>query len=469
MAAGASPREELQTITMAEKSIGTHVENGHDETENGGNEKKNIDQDDDDDDEFESIAQGDHEELSTTLCVDQMNRRKKKALLEFRWRVEDAISGNYLLGKPNEFLSRNESIKQREILRETTLWGVPLLPSKAHEGTDIVLLKFLKAKDFKVHEAFQMLRRTLKWRKEYKSDEILDEKLGPSSDIEQNKVLYFNSRDKEGRPVCYNVYEAFGDRDFYREAFGSEDKCEEFLRWRIQFIEKGINKLSFKNGGVHSIVQITDLKNSPGPAMKELHSVSKKALVLLQENYPELVHKNIVINAPLWYYAVHIVRSRFLTQKTKRKFVLARPTNVTKTLLKFIAPENLPVQYGGLKREHDEDFSTLDEASELKIKGNSTAYIKFPVSEAGSTMVWDFTVVGWEVSYKEEFIPDDEGSYKILLQNQKRVGESVRNSFYISEPGTIVITIDNGNYKKKTVLYRSKAKPTVPMYILFKN
>lgn len=84
------------------------------------------------------------------------------------------------------------------------------------------------------------------------------------------------------------------------------------------------------------------------------------------------------------------------------------------------------------------------------------------------TMVWDITVVGWEVSYKEEFIPDDEGSYKILLQNQKKMGVCVRNSFYISEPGRIVLTIDNGTLKKKRVLYRSKAKATVPMYIILK-
>ena len=87
-------------------------------------------------------------------------------------------------------------------------------------------------------------------------------------------------------------------------------------------------------------------------------------------------------------------------------------------------------------------------------------------------MVWDLTVVGWEVSYKEEFIPDDEGSYRILIQNQKRLimGESVRNSFYISEPGKILITIDNWTFKKKRVLYRSKAKPTtVPMYVFLKN
>lgn len=81
--------------------------------------------------------------------------------------------------------------------------------------------------------------------------------------------------------------------------------------------------------------------------------------------------------------------------------------------------------------------------------------------------MWDVTVVGWEVSYKEEFIPDDEGSYKVLLQNQNVVGNSTRNSFYISEPGKIVITVENWTYKKKKMLYRSKARTTVPMFIFF--
>lgn len=87
------------------------------------------------------------------------------------------------------------------------------------------------------------------------------------------------------------------------------------------------------------------------------------------------------------------------------------------------------------------------------------------------TILWDLTVVGWDVSYKEEFVPDDEGSYKVLLQihKEKKGGESVRNSFYIREPGKIVITIDNFMLKRKKVLYRYKTKPTVPMYVFLKK
>lgn len=92
----------------------------------------------------------------------------------------------------------------------------------------------------------------------------------------------------------------------------------------------------------------------------------------------------------------------------------------------------------------------------------------FYFAKTGVTVIWDVTVVGWEVSYKEEFIPEDEGSYNILLQNQRKMGDSIRNSFFISEPGKIVITVGNGTFKKKRMFYRSKVVATVvPMFIAF--
>ncbi|XP_022771273.1 patellin-4-like isoform X2 [Durio zibethinus] len=392
----------------------------------------------------------------------EMKQRQKKALIEFRCRVEDAILGNYLLGKANNYGCRKESAKAIEQLKEITLWGVPLMPSKRHEGTDIVLLKFLKEKDYKVHEAFEMLRKTLKWRKEFKADEILEESLGP--DFE--KVAYLNSRDKEGHPLYYNIYGALN------KLLGSEENCEKFLRLRVQYMEKGIKELNFEPGGTDSVVQIIDLKNSPGPATKELRSVFRKSWMLLQDHYPELIHRNIIINVPLWYYVSHVLSSRLKkTQRTNSKIVFARPGKVPETLLKFISPENLPVEYGGLKRENDNEFFSDGKVSEFKVRANASESLQIPAPEAGVTIVWDLTVVGWDVSYKEEFVPDDEGSYKVLLQQEKekKMGESVRNSFYISEPGKIVITIDNFMLKQKKVLYRYKTKPTVPMYLMIKK
>uniref|UniRef100_M1ANI1 Patellin-4 n=2 Tax=Solanum TaxID=4107 RepID=M1ANI1_SOLTU len=55
-----------------------------------------------------------------------------------------------------------------------------------------------------------------------------------------------------------------------------------------------------------------------------------------------------------------------------------------------------------------------------------------------------------------------------MLQEDKKMVESVRNSFHIREEGRIVITIDNPTYKKKTAFYRYKTKPSVPMYMCLK-
>ncbi|EEF30345.1 Patellin-4, putative [Ricinus communis] len=358
--------------------------------------------------DIESRIQED--EKNTAACT-EMKLKKKKALLEFR----------------------KECQKMKEQLRDITLWGVPLLPSKGHESTDNVLLKFLKAKEFKAQDAFHMLRKTLNWRKEYKTDAILEENL--HLDLDLDRFLYINSVDKEGHPLYYTVYGAFKDKELYRRVLGTEEKREKFLRWRIQFMERSIGKLSFKAGEADSMLQITDFKNS-GSEMKELRAVSKKAFLLFQANYPEIIYKNILVNVPFWHYTSHLVSSKILNHRTKGKFIIARPSKVTQTLLKYISPENLPVEYGGLKRENDVEFSPVDNASELIVRTNSAGCIRIPVSEAGVTMVWDFTVVGWEVTCKEEFIPDDEGSYRILLRKykEKRIGESVRNSFYISEP-----------------------------------
>ncbi|KAK5785556.1 hypothetical protein PVK06_040152 [Gossypium arboreum] len=101
--------------------------------------------------------------------------------------------------------------------------------------------------------------------------------------------------DKEGHPVCYNVFGEFRNKELYQKTFSDEEKRQNFLRWRIQFLEKSIRKLDFRPGGICTIVQVNDLKNSPGPAKWELRQATKQALHLLQDNYPEFVARQVLI------------------------------------------------------------------------------------------------------------------------------------------------------------------------------
>ncbi|MBA0721215.1 hypothetical protein Golax_008779 [Gossypium laxum] len=338
---------------------------------------------------------------------------------------------------------------------EVSIWGIPLL---ADEKSDVILLKFLRARDFKVKDAFTMIKNTVSWRKEFGIETLLDEDLGN----ELEKVVFMQGFDKEGHPVCYNVYGEFQNKELYQNTFADEEKRSKFLRWRIQFLEKSIRKLDFNPTGINTMVQVNDLKNSPGPGKKELRQATNQALNLLQDNYPEFVAKQVFINVPWWYLAFNRMISPFLTQRTKSKFVFASPAKSAETLFKYIAPEQVPVQYGGLSREGEQEFSVTDAVTEVTIKPAAKHSVEFPITE-NCNLVWELRVVGWEVNYGAEFVPTAEDGYTVIVSKTRKVSSAdetvISDSFKTGEPGKVVLTIDNQTSKKKKLLYRSKTKP----------
>ena len=168
---------------------------------------------------------------------------------------------------------------------EVYIWGIPLL---GDERSDVILLKFLRARDYKVKDAFTMLKNTVKWRKEFGIDSLIEEDLG--SDWE--KVVFTHGVDKDGHPVCYNVFGEFQNKELYQKTFVDEEKRSKFIKWRIQFLEKSIRKFDFNPTGISTIVQVNDLKNSPFFLNKEL--VTGQAIQLLQDNYPEFLAKQVL-------------------------------------------------------------------------------------------------------------------------------------------------------------------------------
>ncbi|KDP25078.1 hypothetical protein JCGZ_22613 [Jatropha curcas] len=447
-------------------------------------------------------------EESESDFLSDLKEHEKKALLDLRSKIEEAILQNKIFeekkeqekGKTGEDKDQKEKLKgksnkeedseteataasieetaveisakqangdiidennvekaepDQKVDRDIAIWGVPLLPSKGDDRTDVLLLKFLRAREFKANDAFEMLKNSLQWRKENKIDSILEEDL----EADLGSMAYIAGNDRDGHPICYNIFAVLGNDDLYGKAF--EEKRGKFMRSRIQLMEKTIQKLDFNPGGVSATLQINDLKNTPLPTKKELRIATKKAVDLLQDNYPEFVSKNIFINVPFWYYAYFALFSPSLSQRAKNKLIYARTARVTDTLLKYISASEIPVQYGGLKRENDAEFSVKDDVKEAVVKAGSEETIEIQAVEVGSTLIWDVTVSGWEVNYKEEFVPTDEGSYTIIVQKGRRIAYqegTIRNTFTNKEPGKIVITIENGAFKKKKILYRYKIK-----------
>ncbi|RID70586.1 hypothetical protein BRARA_C02595 [Brassica rapa] len=354
----------------------------------------------------------------------------------------------------------------RHLLQESTtidssktfIWGVPLLKD---DRSDVVLLKFLRARDFKPQEAYSMLTKTLQWRMEFNIEELLDENLGDHLD----KVVFMQGQDRENHPVCYNVYGEFQDKDLYQKTFSDEEKRDRFLRWRVQFLEKSIRKLDFVAGGVSTICQVNDLKNSPGPGKTELRVATKQALHLLQDNYPEFISKQIFINVPWWYLAFYRIISPFMTQRSKSKLVFSGPSRSAETLFKYISPEHVPVQYGGLSVDScdcNSDFTHEDTATEITVKPTTKQTVEIIVYER-CTIVWEIRVVGWEVMYGAEFVPENKEGYTVIIQKPRKMASGdepvVSQSFKVGEVGKILLSVDNPTSNKKILIYRFKVKP----------
>ncbi|KAM4078607.1 hypothetical protein ACB094_09G051500 [Castanea mollissima] len=380
---------------------------------------------------------------------------ERKALQELRQLVQEALDTKQFTQKQEGQVEENKEEEEQE--GEISIWGIPLLKD---DRSDVILLKFLRARDFKVRDSLLMIKNTIKWRKQFGIDALVGEDLGD----EWDKVVFMHGYDRDGHPVCYNVYGEFQNKELYAKAFADEEKRGNFLKWRIQFLEKGIRKLDFHPHGVSTLFQVNDLKNSPGPGKRELRLATKQALQLLQDNYPEFVAKQVFINVPWWYLAFYAIINPFLTQRTKSKFVFAGPSKSAETLFKYISPEQVPVQYGGLSVDYcdcNPDFSDSDPATEVTVKPVTKQTVEIIVYEK-CILTWELRVVGWEVSYGAEFVPNAEGAYTVNIQKAMKKAPSdepvVTHTYKVDELGKILLTIDNPTSKKKKLIYRFKIK-----------
>ncbi|KAJ8505814.1 hypothetical protein OPV22_006700 [Ensete ventricosum] len=338
-----------------------------------------------------------------------------------------------------------------------SIWGVPVAPagSGGDERADVVLLKFLRARDFDAGQAHAMLLQCAEWRREFGADGLADEELVGFKEME-GVVAYMHGWDRRGHPVCYNAYGVFKDKSMYDRILGDAEKLQRFLRWRVQVMERGVSLLQLRPGGINSIIQVTDLKDMP---KRELRAASKHILSLFQDNYPEMVARKVFINVP-WYFSVlYAMISPFLTDRTKSKFVIAREGNVAETLYKFIRPEFVPVQYGGLSRPGDLQNGPPKPATEFTIKGGEKVNLEIDGIEAGATIAWDIAVGGWDLDYGAEYVPSDEGSYTVVVEKTRRIpaaaDEPIHDVFNAREAGKMVLSIDNtSSRRRKAAAYR---------------
>jgi hypothetical protein len=225
-------------------------------------------------------------------------------------------------------------------LAPINLWGVPIDPSNpvGDARVSVILIKFLRARDLNVENATNAMIATLKWREEFKMDELVAD-----TDLRDSfsTVGYVFGKDKEGRPVTYNVY---GGQDI-AAVFADVPK---FLRWRIQLMERGIALIDFVN--VDSMVQVHD---HTGVSLRShdanAKSAASQATKIFQDYYPEFLYKKFYVGVPGYLTWIFWLFKPLLSAKTLAKLnvVGSGPATIGAALLPVIDATQLHKKYGG--------------------------------------------------------------------------------------------------------------------------
>ncbi|KAJ6619967.1 CRAL-TRIO domain-containing protein [Mycena sp. CBHHK59/15] len=250
-----------------------------------------------------------------------------KALTEFRKIIPESLAKAY---------TEKPDAKTTPI----TLWGVKIDPANLVDArVSVVLMKFLRARNLNATAASEMFVATLRWRDEFNVDTALKEEF-PQDVFGKLGEIY--GRDKQGRPVVYNLYGGNQDID---AVFGDVDR---FLRWRVAFMEKSVALLDFTT--VDQMIQIHDYEgvsmSSRTPASK---NAASQASNMFSSHYPELLYKKFFVNVPsymswlFWFFKTLLPGATF----AKMSVVGSSPRSIGKALLPFIAADQLPKRYGG--------------------------------------------------------------------------------------------------------------------------
>lgn len=175
--------------------------------------------------------------------------------------------------------------------------------------SDGSIARYLIARNWDVKKATKMLTKTLKWRSEYKPDEIRWDDI--SDEAATGKIYRSDYFDKSGRsilvmrPSCQNTKKAKGQ-----------------VRYLVYCMENAILNLP---PGQDQMVWLIDFA---GFGMSHLSLyVTKLTADVLQGHYPERLGVAILYNAPRFFESFWKMASPILEPKTRNKVKFVYPDN----------------------------------------------------------------------------------------------------------------------------------------------
>jgi len=195
------------------------------------------------------------------------------------------------------------------------------LPGAAEWVTPLTCQRYLRARDLDLTKATSMLRESLQWREEFGVPNLVqDHHATIRAESATGKLRVSSSRDREGRPVLIMTPANENTKDHLGN-----------LRNLVYNLERACALANHGPDG--KIVVVIDFRGYSlfnAPPMK----TSNATMSILQDHYPERLHRVLMLHAPSLFSGFYKVISPFIdpVTKTKINFVTGSASSQTAAL-----------------------------------------------------------------------------------------------------------------------------------------
>ncbi|XP_026738905.1 protein real-time isoform X2 [Trichoplusia ni] len=257
--------------------------------------------------------------------------------------------------QPDQYTLDSEYIKrhlgeltpvQEARLLQLRKWIADLQKGKV--PSDTTLLRFLRARDFNVEKAREMLSQSLLWRKKHQVDRLLSEYETPDV-VKQYFPGGWHHHDKDGRPL-YILRLGQMDVKGLLKSIGEDG----LLKLTLHVCEEGLKLLEEASGASSRAVQAWSLLvDLDGLNMRHLWRPGVRALLrviqLVEANYPETMGRVLIVRAPRVFPILWTIVSTFIDENTRSKFLFYGGKDYLQPggLLDYIPKDLIPDFLGG--------------------------------------------------------------------------------------------------------------------------
>ena len=195
------------------------------------------------------------------------------------------------------------------------------------------MLKFLRDARWNPNEAASRIAATLKWRVEFKIENLNKEKWSE----ELSKACFVNGVDRNGNPIIYTNYALMSK-------LGLLSDPEKFTRWRIHVLEKALQKADFASG-CEKITQVFDWTGIGLFLDSRINDSNSRLASITKLYYPECFEYKAQINiSGLKEFLIKL--GNLFTGDLSSNLAIT-PDNVRPALLEIISPDSIIPEFGG--------------------------------------------------------------------------------------------------------------------------